>query len=149
MTASDKLIHLSVEEAQQQGANVRAVDIRVSHDDDAVITTLGNVLIRSDPRANSLDHAHDFFVSQDLVFAALVGIDDFSAKRQDRLRVAKPSTFSTTTCGVTFHQIQLAFFHLIADAIAKLPRQSTTSERVFTLPKCIFCLACSFAGFRR
>src|SRR6266704_2519402 len=41
VTAFDELVHLPIEERQQQGANVGAVHIGISHDDDLAITQLG------------------------------------------------------------------------------------------------------------
>ena len=32
--------HLAVEEGQEQGANVRAIDVGIGHDDDAVVAEL-------------------------------------------------------------------------------------------------------------
>ena len=45
MPAFDQFRHLAVEEREQQRANVCAIDIRVGHDDDAVITQFGDVEI--------------------------------------------------------------------------------------------------------
>ena len=43
--ALDQLGHLPVEEREQQRADVRAVDVRVGHDDDAVIAQLVGVVL--------------------------------------------------------------------------------------------------------
>ena len=43
VTALDQHRHLAVEEGQQQRADVRAVDVGVGHDDDAVVAQLVDV----------------------------------------------------------------------------------------------------------
>ena len=43
VAALDELGHLAVEERQQQRADVRAVDVGVRHDDDAVIAEVREV----------------------------------------------------------------------------------------------------------
>ncbi len=43
MAAVDELAHLAIEEREQQRADVRAVDIRVGHDDDLVVAQLVGV----------------------------------------------------------------------------------------------------------
>ncbi len=43
MAAIDQLPHLAVEQRQQQGADVGAVDVRIGHDDDAVVAQLVDV----------------------------------------------------------------------------------------------------------
>ena len=76
---------------------MRTVDVRVGHDNDAVVAAFGDVLVKADPAADGLDHAHDFFVGQHLVFAALVSVDDLTTQRQDGLGVAETTTFGKGT----------------------------------------------------
>ena len=38
ITALYEFRHLAIEECQQQGTNMRAIDVRIGHDNDAVIT---------------------------------------------------------------------------------------------------------------
>jgi hypothetical protein len=85
--------------------------------------------------------------AKDFVFATLVGIDDFTPQWQNRLGVAEPSTFGTTTCRITFDEVEFALFHFVADAISELAWQATTTERIFSFAKCIFGFACGLAGF--
>ncbi len=77
VAALDQLGHLAVEEGEQQGADVRAVNVGVGHDDDAVVAQLGDVEVvvaggaagfadagaeRSDERQN-LVAGQQFFVT--------------------------------------------------------------------------------------
>ena len=43
MAALNQVGHLTVEEGEQQSANVRAVDVGVGHDDDAVVAQFVDV----------------------------------------------------------------------------------------------------------
>ncbi|CSB00207.1 Uncharacterised protein [Vibrio cholerae] len=52
VTTLNQLRHLAVEKGQQQSTNVRAVDVRIGHDDDVVITQfIWVVLITADTTA--------------------------------------------------------------------------------------------------
>src|SRR5256885_3003329 len=52
LTVPDDLRQLPIEERQKQGPDVRAVDVRVRHDDDAVVAQLGEVeVFRADAAA--------------------------------------------------------------------------------------------------
>ena len=63
MPVLDDRAHLAEEEGEQQGADVRAVDVRVGHDDDLVVAQLLDVEVvaadagaeRGDERADLLD----------------------------------------------------------------------------------------------
>ncbi len=61
ITTLNQLRHLAVEEGQQQSTNVRAVDVRIGHDDDVVITQfIWVVLIAANTTAKSGDQRRDF-----------------------------------------------------------------------------------------
>jgi hypothetical protein len=56
-----QFLHLPVEEGQQQGANVAAVDVGVGHQDDAVVADLLRlVVLFADAGAQRGDEGHDF-----------------------------------------------------------------------------------------
>ena len=61
VTAFNEFGHLPVEERQQQRTDVRAVDVRVGHDDQAVITQLlGFVFVFSDAGTEGGNQRGDF-----------------------------------------------------------------------------------------
>ncbi len=61
VAALDQVAHLPVEEREQQRADMRAIDIRVGHDDDPVISKLvGVVVVLPEARAERGDQRHDF-----------------------------------------------------------------------------------------
>jgi hypothetical protein len=61
VAALHQLTHLAVEEGEQQRADVRAVDVRVGHDDDAVVAQLVRVVfLGADAAAEGRDERGDF-----------------------------------------------------------------------------------------
>ena len=108
MPACDQVVHLAVEEGQQQRADVRAVDVGVGHDDDLAVAALGEVHLVADARADGRDHAADFFVGQHLVFARLVGVDDLAAQGEDGLVFADAAAFGAAAGRIALDQVQLA-----------------------------------------
>jgi len=60
MAARHQRAHLAVEEGEQQGADVRAVDVCVGHDDDLVVAHLEGIeLVLADAGAQALDEGPD------------------------------------------------------------------------------------------
>ena len=91
MTLIDDLLIVPVEEREQQGADVSAVDVGVGEDHDAVVADLGDVelaLVLADthPRADGGDERLDLGVLQHLVDAGALDVEDLAAQREDRLR---------------------------------------------------------------
>ena len=142
-----ELVHLAVEEGEQQRANVRAVDVGVGHDDDPAVATLAEVLILADADADGGDHAADFFVGEDFVFARLVGVDDLAAQRQDRLELAQAAAFGRAAGRVTFDEVQFALVDVFAGAVAELAGQAAAAEDAFAVADELLGLAGRFAGF--
>ena len=68
VTLLDQLWHLPEEEGEQQGADMRAVNIGVSHQNDPVIAQLAEVkILFADAGAERRDQRFDFAVPQHLV----------------------------------------------------------------------------------
>ena len=149
MAGHDELIHLPVEEGEQQRADVRAVDVGVGHDDDLVVAPLGEIHFVADAGADGRDHAADFFVGQHFVVAALEGVDDLAAQRKDGLVLAQPSAFGAAAGRITFDQVQLAAFDVAAGAVAQLAGQAAATEGALAFADHQAGLAGRFAGFGR
>ena len=87
--ALDEQRNLPVEEREQQRADVRTVDVRVRHDDDAVVTQLVDVeVVAADAAAERGDQRADFGRLQHLVEARLLDVQDLALERQDGLGAA-------------------------------------------------------------
>src|SRR5579859_3566219 len=93
MPAGDKRLHVAIEEGQQQGANVRPVNVGVAHDNDAAVAQLGDVETFVYARANGRDDIFDLFIFQDFVQTHTLDIEDFAAQGQDGLEVTVASLF--------------------------------------------------------
>ena len=122
-----QVVHLAVEERQQQRADVRAVHVGVGHDDDFAVAAFGEVHFVADARADGRDHAADLFVGQHLVFARLVGVDDFAAQREDGLVVADAAAFGAAAGRIALDQVQFALIDLAAGAVAEFAGQAAAA----------------------
>src|SRR5579859_4020664 len=85
-----QLGHLAVEEGQQEGPDVRAVDIRIGHDDDFMIAQLveteGTLAVAvANSSAYGGDHRANFVILKDFIQAGFFHINELAADREDRL----------------------------------------------------------------
>ena len=129
----DELIHLPVEERQQERADVRAVDVGVGHDHDLVVATLAEIGVGADAGADRGDDAAHLLVGKHLVFPALVGVDDLAAQREDRLVLAVSSPLRRAAGRITLHEVQLAAGHVATGAVAELAGKPSSRERPLPL----------------
>src|SRR3546814_5435795 len=84
VAALDQFGHLPVEEGQQQGADVRTVDVGVGHDDDAVVAQLVRVvLVLADAGTQRGDQGADLRGREHAVEARARDVEDFSARSEE------------------------------------------------------------------
>ena len=148
MPRGHELVHLPVEKRQQQRANVRAVNVGVGHDNDLVIPAFAQIGLVANPGANRRDDAAHLLVGEDLVLPALVGIDDLAPQRQDCLVFPAPASLGAATGGIALHQIEFAFGHIAAGAVAQLARQATPGQGPFPLAQQGLCFLGGGPRFR-
>ncbi|CAM5290421.1 hypothetical protein RLIN73S_04688 [Rhodanobacter lindaniclasticus] len=130
VAALDQLRHLPVEEGQQQGADMRAVDIRVSHQDDAVIAQLvGVVLVLADAGAQRGDQGTDLGRGQHAVEAGLLDVEDLALQRQHGLGLAVAALLGRAAGGVTLDQEQFAQRRVLLLAVGQLARKAGDVQR--------------------
>src|ERR1700724_4911122 len=87
VAALDEFGHLPVEKREQQSAYVASVNVRISHETDAVIAQLADIeIVAADPATQRGDQRADFGRRQHLVEARSFDIEDLTLERQDRLR---------------------------------------------------------------
>ena len=126
----DQLAHLPVEERQQQRADVRAVHVRVGHDDDPVVAQLGDVeVLGADAGAERRDHGLDFVAAEHLVEAGLLDVEDLALDRQDRLEAAVAPLLGRAAGRLTFDDVELAERGIAFLAVGQLARQGAAVER--------------------
>ena len=103
---------------------MRAVHIRVRHNDNLIIAQLADIKIiavafrKSAPEG--VDHSLDFCVGQNLVNACLLHIQDFSPNRKNRLIHPVSGGLRRTARRIALHDKDLAFGSVPALAIRKL-----------------------------
>ncbi|EXI74902.1 MAG: hypothetical protein AW07_01513 [Candidatus Accumulibacter sp. SK-11] len=145
----DQLRHLPVEEGQQQGADVRSVDVRIGHDDQAVIAQLlGFVLVLADSRTQRGDQGDDLLRRDELVETRLLDIEDLSLEWQDRLELAVATLFRRSTGRITLDQVEFAERRILFLAVGQLSGQTDPIKKALAsghLPR----LARSITGTRR
>ena len=79
MPPFNQLSHLTEEKRQQQGANVRSINIRVSHDNNAVISQLIRVeFVFADTATKSRNNGADLGITQHFVEPSAFDIQNFS-----------------------------------------------------------------------
>jgi hypothetical protein len=125
----DQLGHLAVEEGEQQGADVGAVDVGVGHQDDAVVAQLlGLVVVLADAGAERGDQGGDLLALQQLVEARLLDVEDLALERQDRLELAVAALLGRAACGVALDEVELAQRGVLFLAVGELAGQADAVE---------------------
>src|SRR6185503_2648150 len=145
----DDLRQLPVEEREQQRADVRAVDVGVGHDDDAVVAELLEAeVFRADAAAERGNHRLDLVAAEHLVEARLLDVQDLALQRQDRLEAAVASLLGRAAGRFTLDDVELALARIALLAIGKLAGQRAAVERAFA-PHQVARLAGGFASAGR
>ena len=145
----DELRHLPVEKRQQQRPNMRAVDVGVGHDDDLVIPQLVELeLVAPDTCAQRSNNIRHLFRGEHLVGARPLDVQDFTADRQHRLKLALAALFRRTACRVALDDENFRLRRVAILAFRKPAWQAETIERTLA-PRQIAGLARRFASERR
>ncbi len=149
VAALDQLRHLPVEESQQQGADVRAVDVGVGHQDDAVVAQLVRVVfVLADAAAERGDQRADFRRREHAVEARALDVEDLALERQDRLGLAVAALLGRTACGVALDDEQFRQRRIFFLAVGQLAGQAGDIERALAAGQ-VARLARGFARARR
>ncbi len=132
MSTLDKLPHLSIEEGQQQSADVRTVDVRIGHDDDLVVPHLERVeLLLADAGAEAQDERPDFLRREHPVESRLFDVEDLATERQNGLKEPVPTLFCRAARGITLYDEELGQLRVTLGAIRELAGQSRGFQRAF------------------
>ena len=114
MPIGDQRTEVAIEEGEQECTDMRSIHISIGHDDDTVISELFDVECLSDRSSESNDEVFDFLIGKNLIYAGLFGIQDFSAKREDRLIFAITTLLGTSSRRVSLDDVELAFSWVFA-----------------------------------
>ena len=147
--ALDELLHLPIEEGEEQGADVRAVDVGVAHQDDAVVAELADVEVVG-PHAGSegRDDVADLLAGQGLVEPRLLHVQDLAAQGQNGLEGAVAPLLGRAAGRIALHQVQLALPGVALLTLRELAGEAGAVEGAFP-PREIAGLARCFARARR
>src|SRR5262249_23014636 len=121
---------LSVEERQQQRPDVRAVDVGVGHDDDAVVAELLDVeVLRAHTAAKRRDHRLDLVAAEHLVEARLLDVQDLALERQDRLEATVASLLRRPAGRLSLDDVELALRRIALLAVGELAGKRAAVQR--------------------
>ena len=133
MAALDENGHLAVEKRQQQRADVASVDIRISHDDDAVIAQFVDVeIVAADAAAQGGDERADLGGCQHFVEARLLDVEDFSLQRQDGLSAPVAPLLGRAAGGIALDQEHLRERGILFLAVGELAGQTRDIQSALT-----------------
>src|SRR5207249_8468627 len=99
--------HLAIEKSKKQSADVRAVNVRVGHDDDRMIAQLGRIIIFFDPCAQCHNHQADFLKREHFVETHLLDIEDFSLEQENHLVTPISSLLHKASNRISLDKIKL------------------------------------------
>ena len=125
----DQLRHLPVEEGEDQGADVGAVDVGVGRHHDLVVPGALDVELVVDAGPDRRDQRLDLVVGEDLVDAALLDVDDLAAQRQHRLGVAVAGLLGGAAGGIALDHEDLGQARVLDRAVGELARQGRVLQR--------------------
>src|SRR5471032_1665975 len=129
----DQLRQLTEEEGQQQGTDVRTVDVSIGHDDDVVVAQLLDVvLVAADTATQRGDQRAHFLGRDHLVETGFFHVEDLALQRQDRLGATVTTLLGGTASRVTFHQVQFGKGRVFFLAVRQFARQAGDIQRTFT-----------------
>ena len=121
MPRLDDLRHLTIEEGEQQRADMRAVDVCVGHDDDLVVAQLFEVeILAADAGAQRLDERADFLRREHAIEARALDVQDLALEREDRLIMAIAPLLGRSACGVTLDEEEFGLGRIAFLAVGKL-----------------------------
>ncbi len=142
MPGLDQLLHLPVEEGEQQRADMRAVNVGVGHDDDLVIAELAEIeLVVADAGAERGDERSYLGARQHLVEARPLDIEDLAAQGEHGLEGAVARLLGAAAGRVALDQEQLGLGGIALLAIGELAGKRGEVERALA--------AGELAGFSR
>ena len=101
---------ITEEEGEDQGTNVGAVHVGVSHNDDPVITKILLIeFFAPNAKAKGRNQGLDFGVFVDLGVVGFLDVENLAAQGQDGLKTTIPALLGRTASGIPFHDVDLGF----------------------------------------
>src|SRR2546423_6408665 len=136
---------VSIQESEEERADVRAVDVCVAQEDRLAVPELLDVEVVPYPCAERGDERLDFLVPEHLVGARLLDVQDLAPQRQDRLCPPVTAALRAAAGGRALHDEEFALLGVALRAISELARQRKSVEGALALDE-IACLARRLSG---
>ena len=140
MAPLHELGHLTVKKSEQQRADVGAVNVGVGHDDDAVITQLGDIEVivagaaagLANAGAQRRDQREDFVAGEQLFVTRFFNVQNLAAQGQDGLKFTVTPLLGRAAGRISLDDINFAQGWVFFLAIGQLAGQAHTVEHAFT-----------------
>src|SRR3990167_10553019 len=118
------LLKVSVKQGQKQGPDMRAVNIRIGHNDYPVIAEFSDIERLAHARTERDDQIFYFLVTKHLVQPCPLDIENFATQRENRLKLPVPPLLGRPSGGIPLDNIQLGISRVSLRTIRQFPRQS-------------------------
>ena len=126
----DRFAHLPEKEGQDQGANMAAVDVRIAHDDQLLVTQFRDVeVFSSDTGAQSRDQRPDLLGRQHLVEARFFDVQYLAFERQHGLELPVAALLGGAAGGLALDKKQLRELRVALGTVRQLSRQVRCVQR--------------------
>ena len=146
MAAFDQLRHLPEEEGQQQRADMRAINVGISHDNDAVVSQLVWIkFILADAAPQGGDQGADFCRAQHFIESRLFNIENFALQRENGLKPTVSTLLRRATSRIPLDQIQFTQGGISLLTISQLAGQPRNIQRTLAASH-IACFARGLSG---
>ena len=123
MTPFDEFWHMTEEKRQQQCFYVGTIDIRICHDNNAVVSQFIRIkFITTNTAAQRRNQRTDLHRGQHLVKPGFLDVKNFSLQRKDGLVLPVAPLFGRTARRITLHQVYLRLCRVLLLTICQLPR---------------------------
>ena len=131
----DQRTHVLVEECQQQDADMRTVDVCIGHDDDLVVTRLGDIEVaavagaRRNAAADRGNQRLDGVARERAMVTNAFDVQNLAAQGQNRLDVSATAVLGRTACRVALYDKELGQLGIAHRAVSELTGQGRRLEQ--------------------
>src|SRR5579875_173383 len=130
LPALDQHGHVAIQKREEERPDVRAVHVRVRHENDAIVPPLVEVEVLVDAGTERGDQRADLLVPQHLVHARLLDVQDLALNGQDRLEVPVAAGLRAAAGRLALDDEDLALRGVLFRAIRELAGEGADVERV-------------------
>ena len=133
MSLLDQLWHLPIEKGQKQGPDVRAVDIGISHQNDAVIAQFFRfVFIFANAGSERGYQSGNGFAGNEFLETGLFHIEYFAAQGKNCLKFPVTPLLGRSAGGISFDEVKLGKCRVFFLAVCQFSRQAHPIKQTFT-----------------